>query len=255
MLSQDKYILKPFLREKFNSIIWKIEIDTENDLIAIETRDSENRTAYFSAFNFAIATCLFKEVTVEQSWTWGLDRVANGFIYLHSYVAEQSPEHKGIIALNKLGQIGWQQFNKTLHAVSKEGLIVYDPKLQPRWLDLLQPETGTILKSNIKNYQPAEREILVPDLIYDLSIHPQLPQNIFGPIYFLQYNLKNCYAYHIKESENYIQQLLITQEDSILLKENLTPPIQKLNPEAFFITRGNLFCIRDEKREIVSYLV
>ncbi len=254
-MHQDKYILKPFLKEKFNSIIWKIEIDTQNCILAIETRDVENREAYYSAFDFEKGEVLFKEVKVEDGWRWGLDRLSKGIVFLHSYVTDQSPEHKGIIALNKSGNIEWQHFNKTLHDVSNEGLIVYDPKMQPRWLELADAGTGQILKSNIKAYQVPDREILVPDAITDKQLHPLLPDETAGPIYFISYNGKSCYAYHLRVKENFLQQLLITQDDKVLVRENLTPVIQKLNPEAFFISRNNLFCIRDEKREIVSYLV
>lgn len=256
MHSDDKYTLKPFLKEKFKGIIWKVVLDEEGPIVAIETRDAENHISQYSAFNFQTGECLFKEQSVEGSWLWSLDKVHRGLVFLHSYITEQSPEHKGIIALNQNGTIEWQHYNKTLYVVSMEGLVTYDPRLQPRRLELLKPEDGTLMGSNIQEYTSYEQEIVLPDIIHHQAGLPSfLPANIEGPVWGLSINNKNCYAYHLKTGDSLTQQLIISQDDTILIQDNLEQNIQKLNPEAFFISRHTLFCIRDEKREIVSYLV
>ena len=54
-------VLQSSLREKFSSVIWKVELDESEDLVAIETRDKNTHSAAFSSFNYADGTCYFKE--------------------------------------------------------------------------------------------------------------------------------------------------------------------------------------------------
>lgn len=256
MSSENKYTLKPSLSEKFKGIIWKIETDDIRPVVAIETRDTESHTTAISAFDFSAGKCLFRQTVVEDSWNWGLDRVTNGLIFLHGYVAEKNPEHKGIIALNKSGEIEWQLFNKTLYTVAEEGLVAYNPAMHPRFLELISPQTGLVLKPSIKDYVPVQRDIIVPDVPADISLHKHLlPSGITGPLFYAAFNGKKCYSFHVQEGTNFLQKLVIYQDDTLLLDEILAHSIQKLNPEAFFIQHNHLFCIQDNKQKFVSYLL
>ncbi len=256
MSSMDKYTLKPSLSETFKSIIWKIETDDSESVVAIETRNSSDRISHYSAYNYASGECLFKEVMVEDSWHWGLDRVHQGTVFLHSYVHESHPEHKGIIALNKRGKIAWQQFNKTLYDVSDEGLVVYNPKIQPKTFELIAPADGSEVAGNTKNFRPVQRNIIVPDILSDPSVvNHLLPDNFVAPVFYKQFNDKIILVYHVKKDLLFSQQLAVYQDGNLILKDILASDIQKLNPEAFFIERNHLFCIRNNKQQFVSYLV
>ncbi|WP_207420547.1 DUF4905 domain-containing protein [Desertivirga brevis] len=255
MLSGSKYI-KPSLNEKFKGIIWKIEIDDKFPVVAIESRHAETHTASFSAFNFATGECLFREITVEDSWKWSLDRVSNGRIFIHSYLAEETPEHQGIIAFTHKGTIAWQQHNKALQDIAEEGLIVTDSKIQGKWIEILDPENGATIKSFAADYKPVLRDIIVPTFIYDRMLVPiSLPDNTVGEIAFKEHNNKMIACYHTANENTFTQTLRIAGPQEVLLEDNLALNILKRNPEAFFISHNHLFCIRDEKREIVSYLV
>jgi len=255
MLSDPEYI-KPSLVKKFDGIIWKIEIDDKFPIIAIESRNAETHTTAFSAYNFQSGECLFENLVVEDSWRWSLDRVSNKIIFIHSYLSDETPEHNGIIAINDQGNIIWQQYNKALRDISDEGLVVSDPKIQGKWLELLNPTNGTSLKSFIPNYRPVTRDITIPSFIFDKNILPvPLSRAVAGEIAYLNYHNKLIFSYHIENNNTYTQKLLIYEGDKILLEDSLAINILKRNPEAFFISCSHLFCIRDEKREIVSYLV
>ncbi|MBC7915665.1 MAG: DUF4905 domain-containing protein [Pyrinomonadaceae bacterium] len=252
----DKNKLIPSLSIAFKGIIWRVETDDKLPIVAIETRDISNRITYYSAFNFQTGACLFKEVTVQDSWFWSINRIHKGLIFLHSYVHEGSPEHKGIIAINLSGTIEWQHFHKTLEDVAAQGLIIYNPKIQPKSFELASPEDGSTIHSNVKDYQYIERDIIIPDVVDDfVGISNFLPENSFGPIFFTHFNFKNIMVYHIKNENYFDQQLAVYQDGELLLEDNLALGIQKLNPEAFFIERSHLFYIRNDKHDFVSYLV
>ena len=256
MSVSDKYTLKPSLSETFKGIIWKVETDDENSIVAIESRDISQRVSHFSAFDYATGKCLFKEIIVEDGWFWSLDRVHSGMIFLHSYVNQSNPEHKSIIAINCAGKIAWQQFHKTLYDVCEAGLIIYNPKIQPKTFDLISPVDGETVSAKAEGYTPVVRNILLPEIMSNLlPIRHLLPENIAGPVFFTEYNTKHILVFHTKYANLYNQQLIVYQHEAIILEDYLAQDIQKLNPEAFFIERNHLFYIRSNKQEFVSYLV
>lgn len=249
--------LKPGLSEKFNSIIWKIEIDPDQELLAVETRDKSAHSATFSTFNYATGKCYLKEQSTENSWWWGLDRAHKGLIYLHGYKNESSPEHSGIIAWDaKTGETKWQRFNYALDTVSNQGLIIYNPSVQPQRQELISPETGETIKGPVTETTPIQRNILFPG-IYDktLPLPEFIPANAVEPFLHFKYYDKSCWAFHVKTEQGFTQKLIITQNDEIILTDNLATGIQKLNPEAFFMHKSYLFCIRNNNYEIASYLL
>lgn len=252
-----KYTLKPALQAKFNGIIWKVVTDPMCSVIAIETRDPKNRTANFSAFNFETGITFFKEVTVQDSWNWGLDRACHGFVYLHSYVNEKTPEHKAIIAIDESGIIAWQIYNRTLEDISGDGLIVYNPAMQEKRLELLNPASGVVENTNIRNLQPLNRTIYFPETTSSPSLMAKVAEKgtVVGPVSFLEHNGKECLSFHTAQNSILSQHLLIMSKDAVIHEEILEHNIQKLNPEPFYIEQDHLFCIRNNKAEIVAYLV
>jgi hypothetical protein len=244
------------LAATFKGIIWRVETDDKLPIIAIESRDISNRNTSFSAFNYQTGECLFKEISVPDSWFWSLDRISNATVLLHSFVNEGSPEHKGIVAIDSAGEIIWQHYNKTLYDVAENGLVIYDPKIQQRRLDLIELGKGSTLANGIVNYNPVIRNIYVPD-IKETSFISQstLPQNLAGPLYSLTINNKEILAYHTQMENLYTQQLNVLENGEMVHQDYLAVNIQKMNPEAFFIERNHLFYIRADKQQIVSYLV
>lgn len=252
-----KYTLKPTLRANFEGIIWKVETDPLNGIIAVETRNPQNRTASFSAFNFADGTTLFKEISVQDSWHWGLDLASHGFVYLHSYIDEKTPEHKAIIALDQSGQIAWQIFNRTLDSATEEGLVVYNPGIQQKQFELLNPLTGGVISRSIVDFRSVNRDLYFPETTTDPRHLAEAAngRSLVGPVFHLAYNNKDCYSFHVRNGSAFSQYLLIKSSGVTLHEEILEEHIQKLNPEPFYIEGDYLFCIRNNKAEIVAYLV
>src|SRR5690606_11169518 len=130
---------------------------------AVESRDAGSRQTAFSVFNYQTGKVLLKEIRTESDWWWSLDRLHDDILFLHGYLSDNSPEHKGISAVDVYtGSIKWQNFQLTLENISDEGLIVYNPMLQPRKLQLASPQTGKIFHS-IDTFNPLPRELVFPN--------------------------------------------------------------------------------------------
>ncbi len=253
MSIENKYTLKPALEEVFDGIIWKLETDAEEPLIAVECRNVEKHTSSISLFDFSTGICHFKDLLPQDSWNWNLDKVYKGHVFLHGYKSSGSPEHLGIICINNKGVITWQTFNKTLHSISEEGLIAYTGQVEPRQLELLSLENGTTLHYGLKHYTAPKVEIVFPQPFLEKEIH--LPDNHAGPVLKCVYKNKVLLSYHTKQSRDYTQHLLVFDAGAQVLNIILEQNIPKLNPEAFFIQHSHLVCIRNRGSEIISYLV
>lgn len=257
MSSTTKYTLKASLEANIEGIIWKVETDPLNGIIAIESRNPEDRTARFSAFNFETGLTLFKDVSVQDSWHWGLDQACHNFVYLHSYVNENTPEHKSIIALDTSGSVAWQVFNRTLDTATPDGLVVYNPSVQQKQYELLNPASGLTEKARLSSFVPLERNIYFPEIISRLDLLPVIEElkTLVGPVSYISHNGKECVSFHAATDSVLSQYLLIIADGNVLHKEILEHNIQKINPEPFYIEQDHLFCIRNKKAEIVAYLL
>jgi len=251
----DKYTLKGSLSETLDGIIWKIETDSKLPLIAVETRHPDTRSATFSVFNYQSGHCTYRNANIDDSWHWNLDKIYNGILLLHSYLHESTPEHTGIIALDKQGNMAWQLFNRTLFELAEEGLIVYDPKIAPKKLELAALETGNLGGLDKTSYTSLMGSIEIPDVLDDYAQYkPFMKGLVQGPVFYKCLNGKSILAYHTKKENLFSQQLTVIQDGAIVLHDILDEGIQKMNPEAFFIDHGYLFYIR-RKQELVSYFV
>jgi len=247
--------LSPIFSEKFEGIIWKIEVNEKYDLIAIESRTLESKKTSFSVINYKTGEIHLKERIFQESWNLNLAYIAEKNLIITAFNQAGSPESKGIISVNiQDAEVLWEHYNLSLNKVTDEGLQVYDPRINPRrlsWIshihgeniaecDKIEQSNETILHPELRN------QFLIPDFISR--------EEIVGDLSVLGVRDLKIISFHEKVQNNIQQRLLVYQDDTILLDEILIGEIQKLQPESFFMQKNHLFYIRN-KNEIVSYLV
>lgn len=244
--------LNTTLSENFTGLIWKILLDNEAGLIAIESRNSELRQVSFSVLNYITGEKLIKELTVDELWYSALAHIGNGHLFINGYEYAGSPVSKGIIAINiNNSTTSWQQYNLSFYDAWAEGLRVYNPNISPRKFEWLEPETGktiqvinpTAISNDIQLPEKGGEELIPDEIKHDL---------IVGEI--LQLSFKNLSILSFHESINGVLRLrlIVHQGDSILLDIIIADSIQKLQYETFFVQHNHLFCIQNTNR-IVSF--
>ncbi|MXV50692.1 DUF4905 domain-containing protein [Pedobacter sp. HMF7647] len=235
---------------RFSGTIWKIELDKIAGYLAIETRTSGQKYPDFSLFDYITGTCLFDQINFPEYEQWTLDKADSGHVLLHGYLREGSPERNGIIVLTSKGQIAWQKFNYALEAVANGVAGIYNANVQPRRIEYVAVSNGG------NTSQPDLSFDYFEDFRFPTMTNQPVPgfEEIAGSLSHLQINGKSIYSFHRKAAGGYEQFLSLYQGDQLIFEEKIDGPIQKLNPEAFFIHQNNLFFIRN-KNEIVSYLV
>ena len=240
-------------QEEFAAPIWRMEIDELAETLFVETRDSQDRSVFFSAVSMRDGGIFFKYIATPERWLTGLEAACNGVLLLHFYEAENSPVHKGLMALNGLtGDTLWSNFNLTFDHLSNNGPVVYDNRIQPRKLFLLDVKPG----ATIRAYQPSvdsemESLVIVPKLIDSES----LPFALAGVgtveklVHYHEHNYFRIVSLHALNQGQLSQLLLIFEETEPgqyqeVFRDLLNDGIQKLQPEAFIVHKDRLIYIR-----------
>lgn len=248
-------MLKTTLSESFTGIIWKILLDKEAGLIAIESRNAELRQVAFSVHNYQTGETLIKEKSVEEPWYSALAHIGNGHLFINGYEYAGSPVSKGIIALNiNTETITWQHYNLSFYDAWEEGIRVYNPNISPRKFEWLDPATGKSI--SVKNPTAIHTDIQLPEpgkieLIPDLTER----HTIIGEVLHLKFQEKNIVSFHEKIHDHLQLRLIVYQQDNLLLDIIIANHIQKLQPETFFVHQSHLFCIQNSNQIVLYKLV
>lgn len=259
MVSKIKYTLKEILSETFNGIIWQIKTDATQPLMGIETRDPESKTAYWTMLNWETGEILYKELELDNSWNYSLDTVHEGVLFLYSYVSPEMPVRKGVRAIGQSGKTLWQNFNKILSQTVPGGIIVADTSILPPYYEIIDVKTGLKINEqkntleNIKQYEMyfPEPAILPPFI----SKYFTETEGLNEPFYHLLFNGLDLYSFHVAVNGKYHQLLVAAKNEEVQHLEFLERNIPKMNIDAFFIQQDKLVAIRNNKREIVIYLL
>ncbi|GEM_PF-2015478 len=246
----DKDTFKLLLSEKVKGIIWKIVLDDKEQILLVESR-TEQKEVYFYAFDLKSNRFLMKEKTFEEKWLIGISGIHKGIAYFYAFENEFSPGRKGIIALNLYTQqIAWENYNYVLERISKDGILAYNAKIQPKRFELLDAETGLLLKNirqeEIYEYPMVNNAIKIPESHFEDEI-----TNNFQKLTINDLTIKASYL-RTNDSVNHI--LEIFKEGNLIFTDYLFKDIQKVAPDTFFVWFNKLVYIRD-KSEIVVYLL
>ncbi|MEX8548419.1 MAG: DUF4905 domain-containing protein [Mucilaginibacter sp.] len=242
--------LKVIIDQPFSGLIWKLETDTENDLIYIETRNEKEHSAGFSSLNLKTGKLNFSELVSEEKWLVGLSGGRKGILFLHGYLSDQTPEHKAIIALNgETGKQLWTNYNLSLETFTQQGLLAADQRFQSKRLVLLDEKTGNV-KTGIDLNDLADdvQPIQIPQM---LLLPPQnlaalIAGTITGGISCFNYNPYLIISLHTQKNEGYLQQLFVVENEAIIYQDLLNEQIQKLQPEAFVVIKNYLVYIKNK---------
>ncbi|MEJ7780236.1 MAG: DUF4905 domain-containing protein [Daejeonella sp.] len=247
--------MQPVISEKFSGLIWKIKIQEQLGLIAIESRNSDLKQVAFTVLNFISGVVHFKEISYNEQWNLSLAFIGEKNVVINGYGHSDRPESKGIMSVSLAdGSVLWERFNISLNEVHESGIQVYDPRFQPRkysWIDHLTSDTIVA-----QSREPvAGSTIVFPEIDNAINIPSFIKhEQIAGDISALLFANKTILSFHETKDGFFQQRLIVYQEDKILIDDILISGIQKLQPEAFFIQQNHLLYIRD-KQEIISHLV
>ena len=250
----DKYTLKTAFKKSFLGMVWRIEADTAENLLAVETRDKDTGQPAFSAFDYRTATSFVHEKPYGDR-NWALAGVTGRKLIARAF-GQNSPEGAGIACIDAdSGELLWEQFNYVLLRVSNQQLTVRHRTFAGGYEQYLDPTTGNLTQFNKIADKPNGADIVLPQR-YERGV-PELLAGyaIHGDLFYGQIGSRQVWAFHEVTREAYQVRLVITSDLTLLADRVILPELTRMTPELFFVIGQQLFIISDNKREIVSYLV
>lgn len=250
---------KPLLlfTKNFQGLIWKILVSSDASYLAVELRNSENKTVTFSTIELESGNTLINDLLLQEKWNVSMAYAGNDCLIFILFDHSLFPERKGLISVDPInGTINWERFNLSLSQADEHSLMVYDPKIQPKKYHRIDPKTAEILNDSVIVTTHANN-MFFPELFSHYNLPEAISaESIVGGLSALQFKDLEIVSFHQKEADtDYLKQrLIVYQGNKIFIDDILISDIQKLQPESFFICNNCLFYIRN-KSEIVSYLV
>ena len=245
-------MLQPQISYQFKSTVWRLEIDVLSETIFAEIRNQADKKVHFAAINLTSGNLLFDDLQTEERWLTGIEAVYNGVLLLHNYQSESGPVHKGLTAIDGLtGKILWSNFTHAFDHLSSNGPVVYDTRMQPRKLFLIDVITGAMVRPyNSLVDVEMNNEIILPEETSIGSLkHISLPAKPFGnTIHYLEHNNFRIVSLHTFAEGTLQQRLYIMDNAEIVYEDLLNSDIQKLQPEAFLLHKDKLIYLKDKSQ-------
>ena len=106
------------------------------------------------------------------------------------------------------------------------------------------------------DYKPVDRDISFPEILKpNINKRGYLPENILGPIHFAEVGETGVLSYHTQENQAFSQHLVFVRDNRIIKEQILAEGIQKLNPEAFFMSGRFVYAVNGDNRKIAVFLI
>ncbi|MBW4888891.1 DUF4905 domain-containing protein [Mucilaginibacter sp. HMF5004] len=243
-------MLQAYINENFAGQIWKLVIDEAAGLVFAEIRDSENRQLSFAGLNLATGNTQFKDLVLAEKWLSGLAGSFNGTLFLHGYQSAQSPNQKGITAIDgSNGNELWVNYIDAIEHISINGPVTYNTQVQPPKLFLTDAATGKTVRQFDKSADIAQQQnILVPDILNHIptGFEDSLTGEPAGNVHYMEHNSFRIVSLHLLNNGILKQILLISKDGVIVYNDLLNEFIQKLQPESFIVYLNKLIYIKNK---------
>jgi hypothetical protein len=239
----------PFISEKFNGVIWRMEIDSLSETIVVEIRSSEEKNVSFASISLSTGKLNFKDLTTPERWLTGIEVAYDGVLLLHTYQSENSPVHKGLMAFDAANAENiWSNYTFAFDHLSVNGPVVHNLQIQPKKLFLADTKNGMM----IRPYKPEidfelNSLVVVPQLL-PISYLPQAAEiEPYGNnIHYLEFNNFIIVSLHTLKTGKLEQHLYMMNDLGVVYADILNTDIQKIQPEAFILHKNQLIYIKNK---------
>jgi len=240
----------PFLAQKFNGEIWRLEIDGDTDTIFAEIRSSANKQVLFGSISLLTGQTYFVDKVMPEPWLTGIEAANNGVLLLHGYESSSSPVHKGVMAIDgKSGETLWANYTYAFDHLAVNGPVLFNTQTQPKKLFIADIKTG----ATVRPYNRAIDTELMTDITYP-EVLPTAHLNetaitltpYGNSIHYLECDNLRIVSLHSLEKGNLQQHLFLLNETGIVYEDILATGIQKLQPEAFIVHKNYLIYIKNK---------
>jgi len=238
--------LVPFISEKFDGVIWRMETDVLTDTVFIESRNAEDHLVTFSAIDLNNGSVKYKNIAVDEKWLTGIDIAYKGILLLHGFQNENSPVHKGLVAIDDNGKVLWSNYTYAFDYLSDQGPVVYNTQLQPKKPFIIDVFTGDNIQIASGFGSELDKQVTYPDSAFE-NLNIQLPvKAVSNSTYYLRHGSFIIVSLHAVSNSGFNQYLFVLQNNAVVFEDILNSNIQKQQPEAFILYKNCLLYIKNK---------
>lgn len=250
-------INKAFQKE-FDQIIWKIEIDTQRQWTAVETRDPDSTIPTFHLLDFSGKEQAVAFTPNEKRWT--MDSVQDGKVIL-KMLGDTQPVQEGIIVLDCSGRDHvlmpvWTSYAYILHEVHNGYL-----EMRPRGISQGMSTYLSLDSLTIVSTSQVQQKLSAPPFHISFPIPcPKVPvflpsEDIHDQLWVSPIDDRLIWCYHHLAEGKYTLILGLSDDKALLDRQVIFAHLPKMLPQPYFQVGHQLFFLSYNKREIISYLV
>jgi hypothetical protein len=200
--------------------IWKILPDTENSLLVIEKRDTENQQVYFDILDIKNQIVIIENLTLWENWWVSVVAISHQKIVFALYEQENSVANKGFMVYGIAEkQILWQSTQMHFNYLDVQNNCIWiRENLESAILKPYHLQTGHLIRESIelleKDIHCYFPQTYVSESIYfaDLEqfIKLKTSQKVSKFVTYLEYKAYICMVYGTEIEEKFAYFLLIT---------------------------------------------
>lgn len=248
-----KYTIKKAFSKAFDYPIWKIEVDSINNCVAVEYRNPSSTEPYFSVFNLEGETILENYRPVEKEWT--LAALQENKLILKSY-GQDSPIQAGIKIIDIITkeevcthlQFVYQEIYKNYIQVNHRSI----PSGLPYYIHI---QTGSSSTSKPADLATIQQDISLP-FVYENNLPAFMKKVDFeGDIWLQKIDEHFIWSYHRKNENSYDLFLALSTKNELIEEICVINNLSKLILQPYFKVNHNILILSSNKQDIASYLV
>jgi hypothetical protein len=239
-------MLLPFINKQLNGVIWRMEVDDISGTLFLETRTTDKQVA-FTSLDLTTGQTNFEDLTLPERWLAGIEAGYDGILLLHNYQSENTPVHKGVIAIDNKGQTIWNNYTYAFNHLSVNGPVLYNIQIQPKKLFVADIKTGSVIRpfEQIIDTEP-ENFLSFPRISATSFLTGSMPVEAHGNIiHYLDHNNFRIVSLHSFKDGQLKQHLFIMDADKVVYEDLLNTGIQKMQPESFILYKNSLVYIKN----------
>jgi hypothetical protein len=245
-------MLQSVIDHKFESPVWRLEIDPVSEIIFAEIREPSDKKVYFAALSLKSGNAYFDGLQTEERWLTGIETAFDSVLLLHNYQSESGPAHKGLTAIDGMsGKTLWNNYVSAFDHLSVNGPVIYDTRIQPRKLLLIDIKTGEIKRPSEPSIDiELTNHIVLPDIVSaEILRAAKAPVEPFGnTVHYLERNKFRIVSLHSLTEGSLRQHLYVMDDANTVYEDLLNTGIQKLQPESFLLYNDQLIYLKNKSQ-------
>ena len=252
-IGMTKYTINKAFEKNFPYPIWKIEMDCEHSMLALECRQIDNTFPVVYVLDFNGNTLLNEYNLDAKEWT--LESIQGDYLIFKKF-GSYSPIQSGIKVIHIPSKTQCFEYMEYVIKEVYQGVIQAFHRSIPSgiyfYIDIM---TGDISNTSNSNLQYPHR-----DINYPIPYQRNLPTfmrdiNYIDQIWLQPYNDLFLWSYHSKSEHQYHLNLTLSSKNEVFDSKIILNGIDKLIPQPYFTVKDKIFFLSGNKMNISAYLV